>query len=155
MIAVPTQKVHSPTPSPEKISVLLVSPHTEDLPNLRRILQNERWELMLCRSVAEATQRLSQSAASIVLCERNLSDGDWKDILQETDKLPNAPLVLVISRHADDNLWAEVLNLGGYDVLLKPFDRGEVTRVLGMAWRCWFGGMLTASGPGRLTPQFV
>jgi len=38
---------------------------------------------------------------------------------------------------ADDALWAEVLNLGGYNVLAKPFDSREVFRVVGNAWLHW------------------
>ncbi len=40
-------------------------------------------------------------------------------------------------RLADERLWSEVLNLGGYDVLLKPFEPGEVLRVVNSAWTCW------------------
>jgi len=36
---------------------------------------------------------------------------------------------------ADEVLWAEVLNLGGYDVLAKPFNSNEFIRVISMAWR--------------------
>jgi hypothetical protein len=32
----------------------------------------------------------------------------------------------VISRLADEYLWAEVLNLGGHDVLAKPLRQAEV-----------------------------
>jgi hypothetical protein len=52
-------------------------------------------------------------------------------------------------------LWAEVLNLGGYDVLLKPFDRAEVVRVAGMAWRCWFGARRDTVAPAAVNPQFA
>jgi len=43
------------------------------------------------------------------------------------------PLLIVASRLADERLWAEVLNLGGYDVLLKPFEPAELRRVIGNA----------------------
>jgi len=72
-----------------------------------------------------------------VICERDLPDGNWKDVHNCAESVSNPPLLLVVSRQADENLWAEVLNLGGYDVLMKPFDRAEVTRVVGMAWRQW------------------
>jgi DNA-binding response OmpR family regulator len=36
---------------------------------------------------------------------------------------------------ADEYLWAEVLNLGGYDLLAKPFRDPEVKRVLAAALR--------------------
>src|ERR1019366_5350356 len=43
------------------------------------------------------------------------------------------------SRLADERLWAEVLNLGWYDVLATPFDADEVYRVMSYAvdsWHC-------------------
>ena len=41
------------------------------------------------------------------------------------------------SRLADEAFWAEVLNLGAYDVLMKPFDATEVFRVVSLAWLSW------------------
>ena len=35
----------------------------------------------------------------------------------------------------DEALWAELLNLGGYDVLAQPFDQSEVARVITSAGR--------------------
>jgi hypothetical protein len=45
--------------------------------------------------------------------------------------------LIVTAKLADDRLWAEVLNLGGFDVLAQPFYRGEVTRAVGHACRSW------------------
>lgn len=90
----------------------------------------------------EAADHLRNSASSVVICERDLPDGDWKDILKETADMAPPPLLLVVSRNADESLWAEVLNLGGYDVLLKPFERSEVLRVISMAWRHWWSKVL-------------
>jgi DNA-binding response OmpR family regulator len=65
-----------------------------------------------------------------VFCECTLPDGTWKEILARTGSLAEPPPVVVTSRLADDYLWAEVLNLGGYDVLAKPLMAEEVRRVL-------------------------
>jgi DNA-binding response OmpR family regulator len=43
------------------------------------------------------------------------------------------PYLIITSRLADDYMWAEVLNLGAYDLLVKPFDPMEVYRVVGFA----------------------
>jgi DNA-binding response OmpR family regulator len=51
--------------------------------------------------------------------------------------MQHAPLLIVTSRSADDALWAEVLNLGGYNVLAKPFDSREVFHVVANAWLHW------------------
>jgi DNA-binding response OmpR family regulator len=123
---------------PVNIPILLVSPHPADVAALRHILHHSDWDITHVETVGAARKHLSRHAAAVILCERDLPDGSWSDILSTTSQMEQAPLLLVISRHADDALWAEVLNIGGYDVLLKPFDKGEVARVVGMAWRNWW-----------------
>ena len=53
--------------------------------------------------------------------------------LQPFGTLRLAPPLVVTSRLADDYLWSEVLNLGGWDVLAKPFRQQEVLYVLDSA----------------------
>ena len=64
-------------------------------------------------------------------------DGTWKDILQAMATLSGRPLLIVTSRLADDYLWVEVLNLGGYDVLAKPWHHKEVARAIASALEHW------------------
>jgi FixJ family two-component response regulator len=52
-------------------------------------------------------------------------------------KLERPPKLIVFTRHADDRLWAEVLNLGGFDVLDFPTGRAELFRAVSSAWRNW------------------
>ena len=73
-------------------------------------------------------------AVSVVITERDLAVGNWKDVLKVMHGLREPPLLVVISRLADNNLWAEALNLGVYDVLAKPLVPEEVVRVLTSAW---------------------
>jgi len=110
------------------------------------------------------------------LTDANLPDGrTWKDVLREIEATPMAigthqgqayrndkeaellcgskPPLIVVDRLADDALWAEVLNLGGYDVLVKPFDEKEVLHVLTMA--CGFRRRRAASFDPRPVPQNV
>ena len=133
------KKLPASSSYPENIPILLVSPHTADFAALRQILHHSDWNIAHVDGVREANQHLLTRAPSVIVCERDLPDGSWKDVLKCSASLDNSPMLLVVSRHADDALWAEVLNLGGYDVLLKPFDKAEVARVVGMAWRHWWG----------------
>ena len=41
------------------------------------------------------------------------------------------------TRPADDKLWAEVLNLGGYDVLPLPAHALDTFRTVSGAWHNW------------------
>jgi DNA-binding NtrC family response regulator len=121
-----------PLAGAENISILVVSSHPEDRVALNRILHNDCYRFTNVSSVAEASSYLERADPTVIVCERDLPDGRWSDIPKNSE---DAPAVVVISRQADDALWSSVLNGGGYDVLQKPFERSEVTRVLGMAWR--------------------
>jgi DNA-binding response OmpR family regulator len=80
---------------------------------------------------------LRKAKVPVVVCESDLQPGTWKEVLEELRTLPDPPYLIVTSRVADERLWAEALNLGAYDVLAKPFDGMEVTRIVNMAWLRW------------------
>ena len=132
------KKFPASTPYPENISILLVSPHPADLPSLRAILHHAHWDLRQVETAELAVRHVLRSAPSVIICERDLPDGSWKNILWCAIENAVPSSILVVSRRADEALWEEVLNLGGYDVLQKPFDKSEVVRVVGMAWRHWW-----------------
>jgi DNA-binding response OmpR family regulator len=157
-----TKNLPAEIPSTENITLLLVSPCPEDYSSLKSLLSAGGWTIHRCSSTGEALQHISSERPSLVISERDLPDGTWKTILASCEASQSQPLVLVVSRYADENLWAEVLNLGGYDVLLKPFDRSEVNRVVAMAWRHWLGQTeqekeptLPVSLTRPSTPQYV
>ena len=85
-----------------------------------------------CRT---ARTRLRRDLVSAVLCEQALPDGTWRDILEFISHTNEQPPLIVTSMLADDHLWAEVLNLGGYDVLVKPFHEQEVRHALAFVTR--------------------
>lgn len=95
------------------------------------------WRTERAGNCLEAFLHVYSSHPRVVVCERDLPDGNWKDILEIARSLPAPPPVIVTSRLADDYLWAEVLNLGGYDVLGKPLDKGEVSRSIRLAREHW------------------
>jgi DNA-binding NtrC family response regulator len=124
--------------SPERVvTVLAISPYDQDHAVLRNIFSHSNWCLRSARTWREAQTSLAANPASVVLCEACLSDAEWQDVLAGIESMPGRPLLVVTSSLADDRLWAEVLNLGGYDVLMKPFEQSEVVRVLSLAWLNW------------------
>jgi DNA-binding NtrC family response regulator len=83
---------------------------------------------------------LRDQSVAVLLCERDHADGNWEDLLKATARLPAPPNLIVFSRLADESLWAQVLNLGGFDVLMTPFEAEEVLRVTFAAWSHWERG---------------
>jgi DNA-binding response OmpR family regulator len=118
-------------------TVLSISGFEEDQLTLGHIFRSTHWKLVPTRSCEEAAAYLRVSAPPVVICETNLPDGTWKDLLGVLTRLEYEPGLIVSSRTADDYLWAEVLNLGGCDVLAKPFDAREVLWAATMAWNEW------------------
>jgi DNA-binding NtrC family response regulator len=127
----------SPAPTVAKNgteTALLISPEEQDHQMVKALFQRNGWTLHSAECFHSASAILQQTAISIVVTERDLPVGNWKDILEASQHLRIVPLIIVISRFADDYLWAEALNLGVYDVLLKPLEESEVVRVLTSAW---------------------
>jgi response regulator RpfG family c-di-GMP phosphodiesterase len=119
------------------VTVLAVSPHDEDHIFLAHLFSHSNWKIHRADSCSQAIAVLRGNTIPVVICESEMPDNTWKGVLEELGHLPEAPLLIVTSRLADEHLWAEVLNLGGYDVLMKPFDRLEVLRVISLAWLHW------------------
>jgi DNA-binding response OmpR family regulator len=117
--------------------VLVVSPFEDNLLSLKTALAHSNLTLCVAAGAAEAKLFLHRTVVPVILCESELPDGSWKDLSAAASGLENPPLMVVTSRLADEYLWAEVLNLGGYDVLAQPFNAIEVVRVIGMACRRW------------------
>lgn len=87
----------------------------------------------------EALAELSRRRLPVVLCECQLPDGNSKDVLASLAPMLERPRLIVFSRHADDRLWTETLNLGGFDLLATPFREDELVFTIGSAWLDWEG----------------
>ncbi|MGO9255725.1 MAG: response regulator [Bryobacteraceae bacterium] len=116
--------------------VLSVSPNHEDCVSLERIFKSG-WTVIASATVASALSVLREMTIPIVVCDSDLAPGTWGEMLDHISLLPDPPLLIVSSRLADDRLWAEALNLGAWDVLAKPFDTEEASRIVSFAWQHW------------------
>ena len=133
----------------EARSVLATLTSGEDRGSLVRILASAEWDLRFAPSLQEAEAVACASPIGVVISNARLADGhSWKDLLEVVQSLPSAPQLIVADRLADEVLWAEVLNLGGYDLLMTPFQPQEVLRVVLMAWEFRKRELEQAAAPG-------
>lgn len=95
---------------------------------LSEIFSGSGWRVRRARSISEAALLVSRNPVDVAIVESSLPDGAWRDFLSQCVQFGQRPRVIVTSRLADEYLWAEVLNLGGYDVLAQPFEVSEVRR---------------------------
>lgn len=134
----------------QPVRVLIAMDDDDAAASLQRLLQHSSWAVEMVSSLPRARSVLRSSAVAVVVCQRRLSPAaTWHAVLEETRRLTPAPRLVVTDRVADEELWTEVLHLGGYDVLVQPFDRQEAFRVLASAWRSWHDESHQAAGPAR------
>jgi DNA-binding NtrC family response regulator len=120
--------------------VLFVSPYPQDARSLAQMLDEISLPLVHANCLKEASRKLETVHFQVILSEADLEDGNWKDALMLA-RCSGAELV-VTHPWADAPLWAEVINIGAYDVLAQPFQRTEVRRVLTAA----SGGKIASEG---------
>jgi len=129
----------------QPLAVLVVSPSPQSAATVSGMLQGISIDVLRSRDCGTAFARIASSKVSVVICDAVLPDGTWKDVIEFMWRVESSSVLIVTSELADEYLWAEVLNLGGYDVLAQPFDRAEVTRVVTSA----LGRLLVSPGGAR------
>lgn len=117
------------------VSALLVGEYESDCQLLRGVFQDAGWRLWEAPDRSRALDCLNRHPVEVVISGTEGPRWNWKKVLHDLRTLARPPQLIVTSRTADENLWAEVLNIGGYDVLPQPFDRDEVERVVAAAGR--------------------
>ena len=72
----------------------------------------------------------TQPQVQAVVTDTALSDGDWRRVLEIVVQGCADIEVIVCSNLGDPRLWLDVLELGGYDVLVQPYQHEEVWRIV-------------------------
>ena len=104
--------------------------------HLHCIFKMMNWRLSRVAKLQHALKRAAAEHTTHFLYEHVSNDNrEWIEALDAVNSLPGMASIILISRLGDERLWAEVLNRGGYDLLLQPFDSMEVTRVVVAARR--------------------
>ena len=108
--------------------VVMVS---ERSPVFVRCLAGLDARVLTASTCSEADELLrSEPAVGLVLTDLVLPDGSWCDVLSRTRDLQPEAEVVVCARLADERLWTEVLDAGGFDVLAEPYQDLEVERIV-------------------------
>ncbi len=117
------------------LCALLLGEFDESRLLIHEIFQDAGWTLLEAPGRKEALQRLERDAVHVVITRSEFSGWNWKKLLHNLRRRKRPPQLIVTSRTADEHLWSEVLNCGGYDVLPEPLRRDEVERVVAAARR--------------------
>lgn len=109
--------------------VLLALAEGNDLVTAGAILADAGLTPVLSRCCREALRQVCNGQPKALLCDRYLPDGDWKDLISWLAESPEPPRVIVLAGN-EPQFCAEAINLGAYDVLMRPLDADELRRVM-------------------------
>ena len=99
-----------------------------ELASAAAILADAGLRTLISRSCREALRQLSAGQPRIVLCDQHLPDGNWKDLISWLSESPG-PLRVIVLAGDDPGFCAEAINLGAYNMLLRPLNADELRRV--------------------------
>jgi len=115
---------------PPKIRAMLVMDRKRNLP-LLDVLESCGIEVLAVCDCHEARRMLeTRPSVHVVVTDTTLPDGDWRRVLEIMARSSPNIEVIVHSRLGDHKLWLDVLEQGGYDVLVEPFHYEEVQRIV-------------------------
>jgi DNA-binding NtrC family response regulator len=123
-----------------RAALLIAGLEDEDRQTLTRAANRFGCYLVGAGTIREAIRLVQGCVVPVIVCSRDLPDGDWREFLDLAAAWISPAKVIVVSRLADNRLWSEVLNLGGYDLLASPLDEREVSYVLDSACHSLYSG---------------
>ncbi len=104
---------------------------------LETIFHDAGWRLIVEHSIESALQLQRREPTPVVLYDRDLPDGCWREAVVSFSRLSPRPCLVLLAQRPDKNLWDEVVRCGGFDVLRMPVERDTVIRTVSAAWTIW------------------
>ena len=115
-------------------SVIVVVPSEREYCLIEDWLFAEGIEALPASCLLQAVLQQVAAPASVILYDTDTPES-WREALEHFLYLRPASRVVLLSRLADEEMWMQVLDCGGYDLLMKPFRAREICSVVRDALR--------------------
>ena len=100
--------------------IVVVSSDSNHLSALGEILKEHEMEPILTSTLAEYRAVLSRESVGLVFCDPELSDGDYRDVINAARSIGSIARIVLSSRQADWQQFAEAVRDGAFDVISSP-----------------------------------
>lgn len=119
----------------ERLRILALSLRLEDCWLLERLGKQHHWKLRFAISPRDGFNLVSQSHFDLILCDRNQTGHPWREVMDRLAVSSPRSCIFLVSPLNDDYLWRDVLQQGGYDVLIRPLREKPVLHSIEAAVR--------------------
>lgn len=124
---------HTASSEPLRIYAIFIGSEDNSFADLDRMFAAYAWSLVRAEVWKDVLLLPSAEDATHFLYRHVPNNASWIEALTMINLMPSSPAFILTSWVGDERLWADVLNRGGYDLLLEPFDAVEVQRVVAAA----------------------
>ena len=125
-----TLRQHSPREPASPAVVILATELSRDLEDLRHTLEEHELRIVEVTTYKEALSAVGTLGPTALFCDEKLP---WRDLLSYLAESCDRPRIIVVAAAPSESLCAEVVNLGGFDVVAKPFCAQDVEWLLATA----------------------
>ncbi len=115
--------------------VLVVSCHPEHCKPLIVSLARMNLRVAAVFSARDAMQVLGGVEVPVVCCCAELPDGNYRTLLQEIAARKLKTRLVVVTAAEECAEYLEGMQLGAFDFLPAPYQKGEIERIVGNALR--------------------
>ncbi len=115
-------------------SILVVVPSEQDCCLIVDCLTKDGLVVHPTNNLLDVVLHQVALTISVILYDTDAPE-HWRHALQQLLRIQPAARVVFLSRLADDKMWMEVLESGGYDLVMKPLNATEVRSVVQSALR--------------------
>ena len=115
---------------PNLREVLVVSSDDDVRRNLAEIIGLCGLEPVLCVTVADSRAVLTRYPICVVVCEDQLADGNYRDLVEAVERTNADAPVIVVSRLADWNEYLNAVRAGAFDYVGFPPRPAEIESVV-------------------------
>ena len=105
--------------------ILLVEDNETIIMGLKYSLEQENFQVISAKSVAESKEKINQEKIDIVLLDVSLPDGNGFDLYKNNIKEKNISSIFLTAKDEEDNI-VKGLELGAEDYITKPFSIKEL-----------------------------
>ncbi len=118
----------------QKISVLVIEDEKSICDFISRTLELNDYRVMTAFTGKDGLQAITSALPDLVLLDLGLPDMDGNDIIRETRKWSDMPII-VISARIQEKEKVEALDAGADDYITKPFGTSELLARIRTAMR--------------------
>jgi DNA-binding NtrC family response regulator len=117
-----------------KPRILIVDDEERFRNTMSRLLQIEGFETKTAGSGSDALQELQTNQYDIVILDVRMPEMTGPQVLARIKKINSEIEVIIMTGYASVDTAKEIMSLGAYDYLLKPYDTNELLEKIEAAY---------------------